>query len=84
MLFFRIVGAGWNRNGIYRYKVYGYKPLSWKKEQYDYISVENMRALDFGTVYANNHYIMTQWEKSHILERLEKTFGKDNFVYIFE
>ena len=84
MLFFRIVRSGCNINGHYKFRVYGYKPTSWKPEQYNYISVDDMKNLGMGRVYKDNHYILTIWDKVDILKQLEKTFGKDNFVYIYE
>jgi hypothetical protein len=84
MLFVRIVDAGLTRNGNSKRKVYVYKPEPWKKEQYNYASVETLKSLDFGSVYKEKHFILTQWEKHQILKRLDETIGKDNYLYIFE
>jgi hypothetical protein len=83
MLFVRIVEAGVNRNGNSRRKVYIYEPVQWKPKQYDYISIDDMKKLDFGRVYKEQHYILTQWEKQEILDRITKVFG-GNYTYIFE
>jgi hypothetical protein len=83
MLFVRIVNAGVNRNGNLRNKVYIYKPVEWQPQQYNYLSVDDMKKLDFGRVYKEQHYILTQWEKQHILDKLTSVYG-DNYTYIFE
>jgi hypothetical protein len=83
MLFVRIVEAGVNRNGNSRRKVYIYEPVQWQPKQYDYISIDDMKKLDFGRVYKEQHYIMTQQQKQHILDKLTSVYG-DNYTYIFE
>jgi len=83
MLFARIVYAGVNRNGNLRNKVYIYKPVEWQPQQYNYLSVDDMKKLDFGRIYKEQHYILTQWEKQEILDRITKVFG-NNYTYIFE
>ncbi len=83
MLFVRIVNAGVNRNGNSQRKVYIYEPVQWQPQQYNYVSIDDMKSLDFGRVYKEQHYIMTQWEKQEILDRITKVFG-DNYTYIFE
>ena len=42
-----------------------------------------MKKLDFGRIYKEQHYILTQWEKQEILDRITKVFG-NNYTYIFE
>ena len=83
MLFVRIKRAGVNTNGLMRQKVYIYKPTEYKPERYNYLSVDDMKALDFGRVYKEQHYILTQWEKWEILEKLTAVYGNE-YSYIFE
>lgn len=83
MMFVRIVDGGNTINGVKKRRVYIYKPTSWKPEQYNWLSVDEMKKLDFGRVYKEQHFILTQWYKQEILDRLTEVFG-DNFVYIFE
>ena len=84
MLFVRIVEGKNTINGIKMRKVYIYEPLSWKNGQYDYASEEIYRKFNYGRYYKDKHFLSLSLYKNQILEQLEKVFGKDNFVYIFE
>jgi hypothetical protein len=83
MKFVRIVYAGNDINGHCKYRIYIYKSLSWKPQEYNYASVDEMKALDLGRINRNGHFITTIQYKNEILDRLTKVY-KDDFVYIFE
>jgi hypothetical protein len=83
MLFIRIVENGYNKNGNVKYKIYIYEQLSYKPEQYDYMSDEKMKGLNWGRYYSNGRYIMTILQKWQILGKLNALFGNE-YNYIFE
>ena len=79
--FARIVYSGQDRNGNTIHKVYIYKPLSYKPEEYNYLSRDDMKKLNFGRVYADKHYIRTQWRKDEIIERLKTVYPNINYIF---
>jgi hypothetical protein len=81
--FFRIVYSGVNINGHCKYKIYGYKKVNWSENEYNYISVQDMEKIRLGRMYKEKHYILTIYEKVHILEKLTAAFNND-YNYIFE
>ena len=81
--FARIVYAGQDRNGNTIQKVYIYESLDYKPEEYNYISTELAKTLNFGRIYIEGHYIRTQWRKDEIIKFLKSVWHK-NISYIFE
>ena len=81
--FFRIVYSGVNINGHCKYRIYGYKKIDWAENQYNYISVQDMKKINLGRMYKEKHYILTISEKGYILKRLKAAFN-DSLIYIFE
>ena len=85
MLFGRIVEGNLTRNGIRTRKVYLYNKVPWGQGiQYDYSDEKTYKKFKYGRYYKDKHFILLQWEKFQIIEELNKIFGKDNFMYVFE
>jgi hypothetical protein len=79
--FARIVYAGQDRNGNTIQRVYIYESLDYKPEEYNYLSRDDMKILNFGKVYADKHYIRTQWRKDEIIERLKTVYPNINYIF---
>jgi hypothetical protein len=86
MLFFRIIGNGYDKNGNYKYKIVGYKSLNYSNGgQFDYMSTYELKRLNFGRINNNNiPSITTKQQKHQIIELLEQHYGKNGYMYVFE
>lgn len=84
MLFIRIIGNGYDKNGNYKYKIVGYRQDENDAHKYDYWSVDQMQQLGIGRINRASHSMSTTLYKFQILETLQKKIGVENYNYIFE
>lgn len=84
MLFVRIIGNGYDRNGNYKYKIIGYRQDENDKHKYDYWNVDQMEQLGIGRINRASHSISTTLYKFQILDVLQEKIGVENYNYIFE